>query len=125
MTKIAAQYTGSNAATYQSAAEQWRMPYWDWAAEPRLPASASTTTITVNGPKGQTTINNPLYSYKWQKFPLNHANNYFPTSTDYNCWGWPETTRQPNNQGVDQLNIVNQQLSTDPSPLKDQVVSYT
>ncbi|KAK8082497.1 hypothetical protein PG996_001278 [Apiospora saccharicola] len=121
VTKIAAQYTGSNAATYKSAAEQWRMPYWDWAADPHLPASASTTTITVNGPNGQTTINNPLYSYKWQKFPLNHANNYFPTNTDYNCWGWPETTRQPNNQGVDQLSIVNQQLSTDPSPLKDQV----
>ncbi|KAK8055867.1 Di-copper centre-containing [Apiospora rasikravindrae] len=121
VTKIAAQYTGNNAATYQTAAEQWRMPYWDWAADPHLPASASTATITVNGPTGQTTINNPLYSYKWQKFPLNHANNYFPTNTDYNCWGWPETTRQPNRQGVDQLAIVNQQLSTDPSPLKDQV----
>ncbi|KAK8088659.1 Di-copper centre-containing [Apiospora hydei] len=121
VTKIAAQYTGSNATTYQAAAEQWRMPYWDWAADAQLPPSASTTTITVNGPTGQVTINNPLYSYKWQKFPLNHANNYFPTNTDYNCWGWPQTTRQPNRQGVDQLAIVNQQLSTDPSPLKDQV----
>ncbi|KAK7988124.1 hypothetical protein PG989_008439 [Apiospora arundinis] len=121
--KVAANYTGSNAASYQAAAQTWRLPFWDWAADPALPPSASTPTITVNGPGGQVTIENPLYRYKWQRFPLNHANNYFPTNTDYNCWGWPTTTRQPNSQGVDQLSIVNQQLSTDPSPLKDQVVS--
>lgn len=123
VTTVASRYSGSQASAYQTAAENWRMPYWDWASDYNLPASATTPTITVNGPTGQTTIKNPLYNYKWQQFPLNTANNYFPTNTDRNCWGWPETTRQPNSQGQNQFNIVNQDLADVNNPLKSQVVS--
>lgn len=124
VTTVASRYQGSQAATYQAAAENWRMPYWDWASDYNLPPSAMMATITVNGPSGQTTIKNPLYNYKWQQFPLNTANNYFPTSTDRNCWAWPETTRQPDSQGNNQFNIVNQDLSDVNNPLKSQVVSF-
>ncbi|KAL8405674.1 hypothetical protein RB596_004511 [Gaeumannomyces avenae] len=116
---VASMYTGSNAAEYQAAAATWRAPYWDWAANPTLPQVASTPNITVNGPDGQVTVPNPLWSYKWQQYPLN--SNWFPTSQDRNLWGWPETTRQPNSRGNSQINIVNSNLADVAKSLKDSV----
>ncbi|KAL8377308.1 hypothetical protein RB595_008138 [Gaeumannomyces hyphopodioides] len=118
---VASMYTGSNAAAYQAAAATWRAPYWDWAADPALPQVASTPNITVNGPDGQVTVPNPLWSYKWQQYPLN--SNWFPTSQDRNLWGWPQTTRQPDGRGNSRINIVNSNLADVAKSLKDSVYS--
>ncbi|KAK1994696.1 Di-copper centre-containing protein [Colletotrichum falcatum] len=112
---IAANYSGSRAQEYKTAADNWRHPYWDWAADggAQLPAVATQATITVNGPGGQVQLANPLVGYKWQKFPLNTASNYFPTSGDRNCWGFPVTTRWPDSNGNNRPSLANQELSQD------------
>lgn len=112
-------YRGDNAAAYQAAAATWRTPYWDWAANPALPLVASTPNITVNGPSGQVTVPNPLWSYRWQQYPLN--SNWFPTSQDRNLWGWPQTTRQPDSRGNSQINIVDSNLADLAKSLKDSI----
>lgn len=118
---VASQYTGSNRAAYQAAAQSWRLPYWDWASNYNLPAAATQQQVTINGPNGRMTVNNPLYQYKWQTFPLNSASNYFPHINDPDTWQWPQTTRQPDNNGVDQNAMVNTNLEDDDNPLKGQV----
>ncbi|KAK2054513.1 Di-copper centre-containing protein [Colletotrichum caudatum] len=112
---IAANYSGSRAEEYKTAADNWRHPYWDWAADggAQLPSVATQATITVNGPGGQVNVANPLLGYKWQRFPLNTASNYFPTSGDRNCWGFPVTTRWPDSNGNNRPSLANQQLSQD------------
>ncbi|KAK5652239.1 hypothetical protein OQA88_10736 [Cercophora sp. LCS_1] len=67
---IAATYTGSAAATYKSAAETLRFPFWDWAADSQLPPVVTQPTITINAPAGPTAISNPLYSYKFATHPF-------------------------------------------------------
>lgn len=65
---------------YASAALNWRMPFWDWAAQPEdgksvYPSSVSNPTINVTMPNGRRTIDNPLYSYKFHQ--LNSSDMYF------------------------------------------------
>ncbi|WYZ36206.1 hypothetical protein EsH8_XI_000089 [Colletotrichum jinshuiense] len=112
---IAANYTGSRAQEYKTAADNWRHPYWDWAADggAQLPSVATQATITVNGPGGQVQLANPLLGYKWQRFPLNTASNYFPTSGDRNCWRFPQTTRWPDANGNNRPSLANQELGQD------------
>jgi tyrosinase len=67
---VARQYTGSNAALFQQAAQTMRWPYWDWAAKPQtntpvLPLAVSQTRVTVMGPNGNITVGNPLYQYNY------------------------------------------------------------
>ncbi len=75
---IAEQYpAGPIRDQYTTAAANFRIPYWDWAAVPRdggsvYPGSVGLSpSIIVNGPIGIQTIANPLYSYRFQ--PLNPA----------------------------------------------------
>ena len=62
---------------YQKAAANWRIPYWDWAANPPagesvLPKSiGGSVFIDVSGPNGEQRIANPLYSYEFK--PLDAA----------------------------------------------------
>ncbi|KAK8053884.1 tyrosinase precursor [Apiospora saccharicola] len=106
-----------------AAAEKFRIPYWDWAGDYTLPASVMDPRVTVNGPHGQVDIPNPLYSYRWQQFPLNTDPEYFPKDDDKkDCWLWNETKRQPDGNGIDQFNIVNNNLAS--RNLKDVVVSF-
>jgi Common central domain of tyrosinase len=65
---IAQQFQGDDAARYQAAAEEVRLPYWDWAStstQSRIPASVKQSSISVNAPTGQATIPNPLFSYRF------------------------------------------------------------
>ncbi|KAI9878571.1 MAG: hypothetical protein M1830_000528 [Pleopsidium flavum] len=70
---IAKKFTGSAAKKYQAAAEEVRIPYWDWASDDtqsRIPQAVSTVSLTVTKPgsKGtgtSTTIPNPLYQYRF------------------------------------------------------------
>ncbi|KAK8084996.1 tyrosinase 2 [Apiospora hydei] len=108
---LASQYNDSSSAAYKAAAESFRAPFWDWAADYRLPASVMEQLITVNGPHGTVDIPNPLYSYRWQQFPLSSDPNYFPEDGRTDCYGWNETKRQPDSNGKDQYNIVNGNLA--------------
>ena len=68
---IGAQFTGQAYATYSAAAEEVRLPYWDWAHRTYgtcLPAVLMQPTISVtrpgtNGVAQTVTIANPLFQY--------------------------------------------------------------
>ncbi|KAK0108702.1 hypothetical protein ONS95_003493 [Cadophora gregata] len=74
---IAAQYpVGPVRDQYMAAAANFRIPYWDWAANSTggntiLPNSVISPSIVINGPAGVQTIANPLYSYSFK--PLDPA----------------------------------------------------
>lgn len=79
---VASQFPDSSKVRYQQAASTFRIPYWDWAAEPAsgdyFPNSVGSPKIGVVTPQsdGKTVqIDNPLYSYKFK--PLN------PVSGDF------------------------------------------
>ncbi|OAA72295.1 tyrosinase precursor [Cordyceps fumosorosea ARSEF 2679] len=68
---LAAAYPESVRSEYQKAAEDLRAPYWDWAAEPSLPACALPESVQVKvaaktGVETKT-IDNPLYTYKFSQ----------------------------------------------------------
>lgn len=60
---------------FQDAARRFRIPYWDWAADPPsgqrvLPWSVGGSSyVDVDGPRGRQRIANPLFSYTFK--PLN------------------------------------------------------
>lgn len=62
---------------YQAAASNFRIPYWDWAANPPagesvLPKSiGGSEFVDVNGPNGDQRIANPLFNYEFK--PLDKA----------------------------------------------------
>lgn len=74
-------------ARYVAAARDFRMPYWDWGLVlPRgqsvVPTSLSSRTIAVVTPQSNarlTTIDNPLYSYRFH--PVNPSPDDFPDNT--------------------------------------------
>jgi tyrosinase len=57
--------------SYVAAAANFRIPYWDWAAAPPTGQSVFPTSVggspsvVVDGPKGNQTIANPLFSYQF------------------------------------------------------------
>lgn len=90
--QIASSYpAGSQRDAMMAAAQTMRIPYWDWAANPQagahvMPTVMSSPQVTINGPNGQETISNPLYSFKFQ----NTQGMYYQPFT-----AWPETLRYP------------------------------
>ncbi|KAH8170264.1 common central domain of tyrosinase domain-containing protein [Sarocladium implicatum] len=115
---IAQKYPSSTRAKYVDAARTLRIPYWDWAQDPSLPPSTTAKTISVTTPTGKKTINNPLYSYKFQKFPFTYAN-FGGTLGRY-----PETIRCPSStssSATSRFNVVNANLARDASYLKNSV----
>lgn len=78
-------------AQMQGAASTMKWPYWDWAAPPpnggnNFPAMVSAPTISISGPKGQETIQNPLFRYTFND-PSNLV--YTPFKS------WKNTLRYP------------------------------
>jgi tyrosinase len=99
-TDIASKATGPDAAKWKAAALTLRIPYWDWAANPNIPASVSSQTISIKIPdKSQSTgsawhtISNPLHDWKLPKLDPN----YFPKNdpNDGYLAGYSFTVRQP------------------------------
>jgi tyrosinase len=94
-------------ARYEAAAREFRMPYWDWAVvvppgQSILPASLSSRTISVITPSSggqRTTIDNPLYSYRFN--PINPSPGDFPNNT---VATWQTTVRWPRNQTSESRN---------------------
>lgn len=71
--QIAQQFpTGPIRDQYVTAAANFRIPYWDWAAvappgESVLPRSVGgSPSIEIDGPAGRQLIANPLWSYQFQ-----------------------------------------------------------
>lgn len=65
---IAQEFQGDDATRYQAAAEEVRLPYWDWSSmdtQSRIPAALKQESISINAPTGQATIPNPLFSYRF------------------------------------------------------------
>ncbi|KAI9895089.1 MAG: hypothetical protein M1814_000314 [Vezdaea aestivalis] len=112
--QVAARYT-NNRAQYQQAANDFRMPYWDWARNAQMPAQVNQPTISINTPTGQQTITNPLYSYVFHPRP---SNSDFP-SNDGRITQYSQTVRYPNAQGQSQPDRINQQLAANAGSLHD------
>lgn len=52
--------------------------------------------MTVNTPDGKDTIPNPLHSFRWPNFPLDHGPAWFPTNNDPVFWNYTGTQRRIN-----------------------------
>lgn len=92
---IANSYPASQRQTMVNAANQLRMPYWDWAAHPGngrpvLPLMISDVDVTVPGPTGQKTFTNPLFRHDFQD-----PSGMVYTSPPFTQW--KRTYRWPNN----------------------------
>ncbi|KAF8860872.1 Di-copper centre-containing protein [Acephala macrosclerotiorum] len=105
---------------YVTAAVNFRVPYWDWAAVPPpgqsvYPSSVGgSPAVVVNGPAGTQTIANPLWSYRFQ--PLDPSQ-----LPDAPFSRYPQTLRYPTTQdasAVSQNNLVAQQLDNNASSFR-------
>ena len=73
---VAKSFPDSLKSTYVAAAQNFRMPYWDWAARvgsvsSAFPSALAATRVSVIGTDGKTTvIDNPLYSFSFPKESL-------------------------------------------------------
>lgn len=100
--EVAQLYPPSLLALYQDAANNFRLPYWDWAVNPDIPSITTIQNIQIETPDGLTTIRNPLYSYRFP--PLNQ--NQFPPNQDSGLGTYSETVRQS-------VNTINSRLRTE------------
>nr|POE62942.1 tyrosinase [Quercus suber] len=103
--EVANSYPSSSRPRMLAAQSTLRFPYWDWSAVPSsgsstLPSSISSASVTIEGPSGQETIPNPLYTYH---FSDSSDLYYGPFTT------WPETLRWPN---TNDPSAVSQEQST-------------
>jgi len=113
---------GKKRNKYAKAASTFRVPYWDWAAQPptglqTLPAVFTSQTVSVTTPSGQQTIQNPLFHYEFA--PLDTANFY------YAPWNaWQGTLRWPNSEqssASSQENLCTSALANNRQNLQDNV----
>ncbi|POS84884.1 hypothetical protein EPUL_005609 [Erysiphe pulchra] len=108
---------------YVVAATNFRIPYWDWAAnrfdgESVLPRSfGESPSININGPVGRQVIANPLFTYRFQ--PLDSVqlpNNPFNQ--------FPETLRYPDNtnpSAVSNNNLATQALENSAASVRSRI----
>ncbi|CAI7654190.1 unnamed protein product [Penicillium glandicola] len=62
---IIPQFSETHQASWREQAESWRLPFWDWARNGRVPDLAKYPTITVPSPEGGSVrINNPLFQFR-------------------------------------------------------------
>lgn len=59
------QFPKEQQAGWRELADSWRLPFWDWARNGRVPDLAKYPTITVPNPKGGIVrIDNPLFQFR-------------------------------------------------------------
>ena len=66
--QIAATYPTSVRATYQEAANRFRVPYWDWAlggTDAQMPVILRQSQLDVTSPTGRKTVRNPHVAYRF------------------------------------------------------------
>lgn len=102
---IASQYPDSERLQYLQASETLRIPYWDWASYSTMPTVVTDANITVNTPKGQQTITNPLTGYTFHPHPSVID---FPPSDGVSLYN--ETVRTPDSNGNSQIDVANSLL---------------
>jgi tyrosinase len=90
---IAKNYPPASAPIYQAAADNFRIPYWDWGLNANMPDITNSQTVQITTPTGIRSVNNPLFAYKFQTYPLNPS--YFPPGQDYPLPTYRQTTREP------------------------------
>ncbi|RAL63485.1 hypothetical protein DID88_003905 [Monilinia fructigena] len=118
---IAKTYISSLYPAYQAAADNLRIPFWDWGVTPSMPSIVNVATVSIVLPSGATTeVNNPLFRYNFQNKPLNQQ--YFPPGdSDGMMQQYNWTVRDPDNLGNGQsdFDAANQNLEN--AGLGDQV----
>ena len=63
--QIIPQFPSGERQVWQEAADTWRLPFWDWAANPKVPNLAISDEVTVTAPPGVTVrMPNPLYKFQ-------------------------------------------------------------
>jgi tyrosinase len=85
---VAQQYDGADYDRYMEAAQNLRIPFWDWAALPAdgenpFPQMFTDEQVFVNSPNGPMNISNPLIGYK------------FKGSEEHQFIGGDQTERKP------------------------------
>lgn len=71
--RIAASYPDAVRQSYLQAADNLRLPYWDWASEPAVPEALLPSTVKItmpaspNGTLHETEVPNPLSNYRFPK----------------------------------------------------------
>ena len=90
--EVANSFDGAFGDELQAAAQKLRIPYWDWASTPdkdntALPTTISGQQVTIVGPNGDETVDNPLFSYHFD----DPSDMYYSPFTT-----WTDTMRYPN-----------------------------
>jgi tyrosinase len=116
-----------NSAVWQKAADNLRIPFWDWAAAPQgFPDVMTWPSVRITTPTGVKNVTNPLYRYKFRSHP--EQQNWFPTNGgDWDAYlgSQPWTLRWPDANNVTHDESINIRLAGDdiPAGLRQQVVS--
>ncbi|EPS96866.1 hypothetical protein FOMPIDRAFT_1018575 [Fomitopsis schrenkii] len=118
--RIAAQYT-TDKADWVKAAENFRVPYWDWAlpipaGQPAVPKEMRTTTVSITTPQGEKDVQNPVHSFTFtSKYPY--------TTFDAPFNGWQTTLRYPTSAQPDaksQMDLFNSVYGQNNSQVRTQ-----
>src|SRR5690348_11054627 len=111
--KIAKTY---NSPVYQTAADNLRIPYWDWASVPQyFPDVLMWPSIQISTPTGVTNVTNPLNRYKFLNHP--EPEKWFPSNEETYLGSQPWTLRQPDSQNVSHENLINNPGLSDDGPI--------
>lgn len=119
---IANSFPASRRQAMVDASNQIRFPYWDWAKVPpnnlpALPLMISDEKVTINGPNGQQTIQNPMQRYTY----TDSSGMFYSPFTTY-----PRTLRYPNSNNRDAYTRTSQSAAAFANirrSLQDQVYS--
>ncbi|CAG8961788.1 hypothetical protein HYFRA_00006331 [Hymenoscyphus fraxineus] len=105
-------------AEYQTAADNLRMPFWDWALPgSRFPTIMKSPTVQITTPNGTTTVNNPLFNYKFLQRP--EPTEWFPANDPISAKA--ATLRHPDANDVQHDETIDQALAEENSFLANQV----
>ncbi|SMY28040.1 unnamed protein product [Zymoseptoria tritici ST99CH_1A5] len=94
---VAQSYPAASRDRMVAAAGVLRLPFWDWASTSEsnsttLPTYITESQITIEGPNGQETIDNPLYKFSFTSQEV--SSNYYEVFTT-----WLQTYRYPSTNG--------------------------
>ncbi|KAB8229895.1 uncharacterized protein BDW43DRAFT_302840 [Aspergillus alliaceus] len=62
--EIIPKYPEENQSLLRTAADTWRMPYWDWSTKPQIPSLATQPELQISVLDELETISNPLYQFR-------------------------------------------------------------
>ncbi|KJX97601.1 hypothetical protein TI39_contig477g00009 [Zymoseptoria brevis] len=119
---VAQSYPAASRDRMVAAAGVLRLPFWDWASTPEsnsttLPAYITESQITIEGPNGQETMDNPLYKFSFTSQEV--SSNHYDVFTT-----WLQTYRYPNsnaNSAVSNNDQATANMAAQSASLRDQV----